>query len=101
MASRDRITLTTPKARTMLKGLFVESVVHVDLSDRRITGFIRFYDTAGNIVQSQPFNARINQQKRDDLANAIIQDIIGSDPTLAGVITIENVNSIDDPVSSP
>lgn len=101
MASRDRIALNTPQARTTLKGWSPESTIHVDLATRRVTGFIRFYDTAGQFVKSVDVSGRITQNRRDNLAADFISDIIAQFPELAGLVTVETVNDPNDPVVNP
>lgn len=101
MALRDRVTLATPITRTTLKGWYLEQRLEVDLATRRVTGFIRFYDTAGNLVRSKDIDARITRNRRDQLAADVIADVIAQDATLNGSVTVEDVGDVDDPIANP
>lgn len=99
--SRDRVVLTAPQPQSTIKGWRIDSEVTVDLGTRRVTGTRTWYNQAGAFIRSAAFSARINQAKRDDLAAAIENDIITSDPASAGVASVETVNDIDDPLINP
>lgn len=99
---RDRVALTTPIIRTTLKGWLIQKEVTVDLASRDVTCFIRYYDSAGNVVASEQAKGRISRNRRDNMVADLVADIVAQRPDLAGVLTVETVSdSTNDPVANP
>lgn len=99
---RDRVALTTPLTRSTLKGWLVQPDIQLDLATGRVSGFIRFYDSTGAIVDSKPVQGKISDNRRNNLAADFVADIIAKNPQLGGVLTVESVDSsLDSPVANP
>jgi hypothetical protein len=109
MARRDRVPLTTPITRTVLKGWRIDPRVVIDFEAGTMSGSISYYDSAGKWVRSEDFtdvpgvngDLNLSNAKLDTIADAIATKLINKSPALAGTRIVDTVVDSNDTVINP